>query len=192
VRRVQRLLHLGRERERLGLCAGGLGPAPALQQLLARRERVRRSLLPPNVFGTADVSFTAGDAGGPGVYNVTAKVDGTTVYGANPDTNSGRCVSVGTDTASDAFMFDWQQRCPTTEFVDVPVNTAGLLDGRHQLTIAVTDADQNTSTVLNENDHDPTVGHGDGVDAAPEASPRQSEARDRLPLPRRPHPVAAH
>jgi hypothetical protein len=108
------------------------------------------SLLSPNAFGTADVSFTASDPGGPGVYNVTAKVDGTTVYAANPDTNSGHCVSVGTDTASGAFMFDWQQPCPTTEFVDVPVSTAGLVDGRHQLTVAVTDAAQNTSTVLNE------------------------------------------
>jgi hypothetical protein len=124
------------------------------------------SLLSTDATGTADVSFTATDPGGPGVYLVTVSIDGHDVYGATPDTNSGHCVSAGTDTASGAPMFDWRQPCPTTEFVDIPVNTAGLGAGQHQLKVTVTDAAQNTSTVL-----DQTI--GTDTTATPTPTPSQ-------------------
>lgn len=107
-------------------------------------------VLAPNTFGTSDLTFTATDPGGPGIYNVTAKVDGTTIYNATPDTQSGRCVPVGTDTASGALMFDYQQPCPTTESVVVPVDTSALTNGEHLLVVTVTDAAQNTATVLDQ------------------------------------------
>lgn len=108
------------------------------------------SLLAPHAYGKADVSFTASDPGGPGVYNVTVQVDGTTVYSGTPDNNSGRCAPVGTDKASGALMFDWRQPCPATESVVVPVDTVGLRDGVHELTVKLTDAAQNSSTVLDQ------------------------------------------
>jgi hypothetical protein len=108
------------------------------------------SLLSPDATGTADVSFTATDPGGPGIYTVTAALDGHDIYAATPNNNSGHCVAVATDSASGALMFDWQQPCPTSDFLDIPVDTTGLAVGPHQLTISVTDAAQNTSTVLDQ------------------------------------------
>ena len=46
--------------------------------------------------GTQDVSFTATDPGGPGIYQVTATIDGKVVYQATPNLNGGACAPVGT------------------------------------------------------------------------------------------------
>ena len=108
------------------------------------------SALQPNARGVAHLVFTATDAGGPGIYAVTAAVDGQPVFSGTPDTNNGACVPVGTD-ASGALMFDFAQPCPATEVVDVPVPTAGLSDGSHALALTVTDAARNSSTVLDQN-----------------------------------------
>ena len=108
------------------------------------------SALQPGASGTAHLVFTAADPGGPGVYAVTVKVDGTTVWTGTPDNNGGRCVPVGTDSASGALMFDWQQPCPPSEVADVPVPTAQLPDGSHELSVTVTDAAGNSSTVLDQ------------------------------------------
>jgi hypothetical protein len=43
------------------------------------------ALLDPAARGTADLAFTAGDPGGPGVDNVAVQVDGRTLYSATPD-----------------------------------------------------------------------------------------------------------
>ena len=58
------------------------------------------------------------------------------------------CVPVGTDAGSGALMFDAEQPCPAAVGVDVPVPTAGLADGPHQLAVSVGDAAQNSATVL--------------------------------------------
>jgi hypothetical protein len=100
------------------------------------------------VQGTGHVVFTATDAGGPGVYQVTADIDGAAVWSGTPNTNGGECVPVGSSGA--ALMFDWQQPCPATEVDDVAVPTLGLPDGPHELAITVTDAAGNTSTVLDQ------------------------------------------
>ena len=106
------------------------------------------SLLSPGAHGTADVDFTASDPGGPGVYQVTVLIDGTVMYQGTPNTNGGECASAGTDPSSGALIFDYQQPCPTSESVDVPVDTTGLADGVHQLQVKVMDVAQNTSTVI--------------------------------------------
>jgi hypothetical protein len=107
-------------------------------------------LLSPNAHGTADLAFTATDPNGPGVYTVTVQIDGNTVYAATPNTNQGLCAPVATDPATGALMFDAQQPCLQTETVDVPIDTTTLADGQHDLKVIVTDAAQNSSTVLDQ------------------------------------------
>ena len=108
------------------------------------------SALQRNARGTAHVVFTASDPGGPGVYSVTATIDGRAAWSGTPDTNGGDCVSVGTDPATGALMFDASQPCLTTEVVDASVPTRDLPDGRHELAVTVTDAARNSSTVLDQ------------------------------------------
>jgi hypothetical protein len=108
------------------------------------------SLLSPNAHGTADLAFTATDPNGPGVYTVTVQIDGNPVYHATPNTNQGLCASVATDSTTGALMFDTQQPCLQTETVDIPVDTTTLTDGQHDLKVIVTDAAQNSSTVLDQ------------------------------------------
>jgi hypothetical protein len=103
------------------------------------------SLLEPNAHGTAELQFTAGDPGGPGVYSVALQIDGQTVYQGTPDGNGGHCVAAGS--SSGALMFDYQQPCKPTETVDVPVDTTTLSEGEHTLKVIVTDAAQNSSVV---------------------------------------------
>jgi hypothetical protein len=100
--------------------------------------------------GVAHLVFTATDPAGPGIYAVTAAIDGRPVFSGTPNTNGGACVPVGTD-GSGALMFDFEQPCPATEVVDVPVPTVGLPDGSHALAVTVTDAAHNSSTVLDQN-----------------------------------------
>jgi hypothetical protein len=107
------------------------------------------SLLSPDAHGTADLAFTASDTGGPGVYTVTVLIDGNAVYQGTPDTNQGECASVGTD-PNGYLEFLYEQPCQQTETVDIPVDTTTLADGHHELKVVVTDAAQNSSTVLDE------------------------------------------
>lgn len=104
--------------------------------------------LEPGVRGTGNLLFSAADAGGPGIYSVTATIDGTPVWSGTPDTNSGQCVPVGSD--SGALMFDGQQPCRAAEAVSIPIATAGFPDGKHELAVSVTDAAGNTSPVLDQ------------------------------------------
>jgi hypothetical protein len=106
------------------------------------------SLLSPNAHGTADLGFTASDPGGTGVYQIVVQVDGTTVYQGTPDANGGSCVSTGS--FQGAWVFDDSSPCKTVEAIDLPVRTSALRDGAHQLKVMVTDAAQNTSTVLDQ------------------------------------------
>ncbi|HEX3978133.1 MAG TPA: hypothetical protein VHW96_17820 [Solirubrobacteraceae bacterium] len=108
------------------------------------------TVLQPGARGQTDLTFTAADSGGPGVYLVQAFVDGTSVYSQTPNTNSGQCVPVGTDPGSGALMFDYQQPCPPAESVDVPISTTGLRDGSHELSVKVIDAAGNVATALDQ------------------------------------------
>jgi hypothetical protein len=108
------------------------------------------SALQGNARGLAHVVFTASDPNGPGIYAVTVSLDGHAVFTGTPDTNNGACVPVGTDSPSGALMFDFEQPCPVTKVVDLPVPTTGLPDGRHELAVTVTDAAGNGSTVRDQ------------------------------------------
>ena len=107
------------------------------------------SLLSPDAHGTADIAFTASDTGGPGVYTVTVLIDGKAVYQGTPDTNQGECASVGTD-PNGYPEFLYEQPCQQTESIDLPISTVSLPDGQHDLKVIVTDAAQNSSTVLDQ------------------------------------------
>jgi hypothetical protein len=104
------------------------------------------SLLAPDVSGTADLTFNAQDPEGPGVYRVIVDVDGTTVYQGTPESNGGRCASIGVDTKG-VSEFLYPQPCKRSVAVDVPVNTTKLSNGSHQLKVTVQDAAGNSSTV---------------------------------------------
>lgn len=105
------------------------------------------SLLTPGAHGTSTLTFTAADEG-PGVYQAIVTVDGAEVYNATPNTNSGKCAPVGTDTASGAQMWQWQQPCPKSQTVVVPVATTRLRDGEHQVKVTLRSAAGNVSPVL--------------------------------------------
>ena len=55
------------------------------------------SLLAPTVSGKASLTFSAQDPQGPGVYKVIVDLDGSAVYQGTPDSNGGRCASIGVD-----------------------------------------------------------------------------------------------
>jgi hypothetical protein len=103
------------------------------------------TLLSPNAEGTADLTLTAGDPGGPGVYLVLVQIDGKTMYSGTPNSNGGKCVPVGS--SGGALMFDYSQPCPAGESVDLPINTTSLPNGQHTLKVIVQDAAGNTATV---------------------------------------------
>jgi hypothetical protein len=103
------------------------------------------TLLSPNAEGTAELTLTAGDPGGPGVYLVAVQIDGKTVYDGTPNTNGGKCAPVGS--SGGALMFDFNQPCPASESVDLPINTATLPNGQHTLKVLVQDAAGNSAVV---------------------------------------------
>jgi len=103
------------------------------------------TLLGANARGSQDLTFTASDPGGPGVYSVTVQVDGKTLYSGTPDSNAGKCIAVAN--SGGVLMFDYSQPCRSSESVDIPVNTALVADGQHTLKVTVQDAAQNSSVV---------------------------------------------
>lgn len=104
-------------------------------------------LLDPDASGIAHLVFTASVPSGPGIWQVTAAVDGRVVYDQTPDTNSGHCQSVGTGPEG-AAEFLYAQPCKQSEAVSIPVNTSEFETGTHNLTVTVTDAAGNTATVF--------------------------------------------
>ena len=98
------------------------------------------------VSGTADVAFTAGDAGS-GVYEVLFQVDGETVHHQVLSSNGGKCANVG-ETTDGLPAFLYTQPCPATVSVDVPFDTTGLSDGSHHIVVSVTDAAGNSTPVM--------------------------------------------
>jgi hypothetical protein len=103
------------------------------------------TLLSPNAQGTQELTFLASDPGGPGVYLVTAQIDGKTIYSGTPDNNEGRCIPIG-ETGS-TLMFDHSQPCRASESVDLPINTTALANGQHTLKVTIEDAAENASVV---------------------------------------------
>jgi len=105
------------------------------------------TLLDTPATGTADLNFTASEAApGPGIYTVTVSVDGHALSTTTPDTNGGKCASLGRD-ANGVPEYTAQEPCPLSEQVNIPINTTGLTDGHHELTVSITDAAGVTATV---------------------------------------------
>ena len=104
------------------------------------------SLLDPNAHGTADLTFTANDPSGPGVYNVKVLIDSKPAYSGTPNTNAGACASSGSNGGDPVFASF--QPCLQSESVDIPIDTTALSDGPHELKVIVSDAAGNTATVL--------------------------------------------
>ena len=104
------------------------------------------TLLSPNVEGTAELTLDAADPGGPGVYLVTVEIDGKAVYSGTPNSDGGKCVPVGT--SGGALMFDYNQPCPASESVDLPIDTTALANGQHTLKVVVQDAAGNSAVVF--------------------------------------------
>jgi hypothetical protein len=104
------------------------------------------SLLAPVASGKASLTFSAQDPEGPGVYRIVVDVDGTAVYQGTPDSNSGRCSSIGVD-PSGVSEFLYSQPCKRNVAVDVPLDTTKLANGQHQLKVTVQDAASNSAVV---------------------------------------------
>ncbi len=103
------------------------------------------TLLTSAARGSEELTFTASDPEGPGIYTATVQIDGRTLYSATPNNNNGQCSPVGE--SNGLLMFDSSQPCPASESVDLPVNTTSLADGPHTLKVTLEDAAGNTSVV---------------------------------------------
>lgn len=121
------------------------------------------------VSGTQNLTFQATDAGGSGVYQVVATLDGKTVYDATPDTNNGACVPLGTYQGANEFID--AQPCKRAESVSIPINTQSFEDGSHELQVTVIDAAGNQSIVYAgtlTTDNAPTVSSPPSVSGSAE------------------------
>lgn len=105
------------------------------------------SLLEPGARGPQQLSLTATDPSGPGVYSVAVEIEGVTAYTGIPDTNDGACVPTGTTNVG-VLMFASQQPCLQIEALKLPVETAVVPDGQHPVKVVVTDAAGNKRSVL--------------------------------------------
>jgi hypothetical protein len=103
------------------------------------------TLLDGAASGTANLTFTAHDAHGAGVYRVTAELDGQVVWSGTPSINEGQCVAYGS--YNGALNFHSNQPCPQETGVSIEVPTTSVAEGQHELTVMVEDAAGNTATV---------------------------------------------
>lgn len=103
------------------------------------------TLLDGSASGTANLAFTAHDEHGPGVYRVTADLDGQVLWSGTPSLNEGSCVAYGT--YDGALNFHSNQPCPQETGVSIEVPTASIAEGEHQLKTEVEDAAGNTAVV---------------------------------------------
>ena len=126
-------------------------------------------VLTPDVGGTQPLTFTASDPGGPGISRVTVTIAGTTVYDAAPDSNGGRCVSVGKDAGGfDEWLY--AQPCPASLGVSIPVDTTPFANGPHDLRVTLTDAAGNVADVLDRTISTANAGVAGSGSAATNAS----------------------
>ena len=95
--------------------------------------------------GTGILSFTAQDQDGPGVYRVSAQIDGHEMASETPNVNEGKCVAYGNFYG--ALNFRWRQPCPTETAAQVEIPTTAIADGQHELEIEVEDAAGHRSVV---------------------------------------------
>lgn len=97
--------------------------------------------------GPQNIFVTASDPG-PGVYQAIFQIDSQTVARPVLNSNGGRCENVGgTNDGTAAFVY--LQPCPSqVNSVDVPFDPSAVSNGPHDLRVLVSDAAQNTTTIL--------------------------------------------
>lgn len=98
--------------------------------------------------GNADVTFTAHEQYGTGIYRVSVLIDGTQVYSATPNMNSGFCEPHGT--YDGALLFHTSRPCPAETPVRAEVPTNGIPDGPHLVEADLEDAAGNKATVFDK------------------------------------------
>ena len=124
------------------------------------------TLLAEPASGTANLSFTAYDKNGPGVYRVVLQIDKAVVSDFTPNENESRCVPLGT--YEQALVFESAQPCPQTTGVSTEIPTTGLSNGQHELAVTVEDAAGNSSIVY---EHAITIANQSTVPTLPVTTP---------------------
>lgn len=99
--------------------------------------------------GTQNLTFTAKDegTGAPGVYLIQATLDGRSVYDSTPGTNGGSCQALSEHRFTGIYEFSSPHPCKTSESVSIPIDTAAVTDGSHELAVSVIDAAGDESIV---------------------------------------------
>jgi hypothetical protein len=98
--------------------------------------------------GTQTVAITGTDSGS-GIYQAVLEVDGKEAQRTTVDSNGGHCENVGQTTdGRPAFLYVVPCALEVNDQY-VSFNLAGISDGPHRLTVLVTDAAGNATTVLN-------------------------------------------
>ena len=98
--------------------------------------------------GNANVTFTAHENYGTGIYRVSVLIDGAQVYSATPDLNSGFCEPHGT--YGGALLFHTSHPCPAEAPVRAEVPTSSFPEGPHLVEVDVEDAAGNRATVFDK------------------------------------------
>jgi hypothetical protein len=129
------------------------------------------TLLAEPASGTANLSFTAYDKNGPGVYRVVVEIDGAVVSDFTPNENESRCVPLGT--YERALVFESAQPCPQTTGVSTEVPTSGISNGQHDLAVVVEDAAGNSSVVY---EHAITIANHTTLPTLPVSTPSPATA----------------
>jgi hypothetical protein len=144
-------------------------------------------LSPSAASGIADLTFSAQDPDGPGVYRVIVELDGKQVYRGTPETNGGHCASIGAD-SNGVSEFLYAQPCKQDVAVDVPLETTGFANGSHALKVTVQDAAGNSAVVYDgtisiANPGSPTgTPIGPGSPLALRGAPNGANASDQAKL----------
>jgi hypothetical protein len=129
------------------------------------------TLLAEPASGTANLSLTAYDKNGPGVYRVVVDIDGAVVSDFTPNENESRCVPLGT--YEKALVFESAQPCPQTTGVSTEVPTSGISNGQHELAVVVEDAAGNSSVVY---EHAITIANQTMLPTLPVSTPSPATA----------------
>jgi hypothetical protein len=109
-----------------------------------------------NLQGVQSLALTGSDTGS-GIYQAVLESDGRPVQSSTIDNNGGRCQNVGQTTdGRPAFLYAQPCKLQISDQY-VTFDLSGIADGPHQISVVVTDAAGNETTVL---DRDVIVGRG--------------------------------
>jgi hypothetical protein len=109
-----------------------------------------------NLQGTQSLALTGSDTGS-GIYQAVLEVDGRAVHSSTVDDNGGHCQNVGQTTDGRA-AFLYAEPCKlqiNNQYVTFDLS--GIADGPHRISVIVTDAAGNDTTVL---ERDAIIGRG--------------------------------